>query len=95
MRGLTTRVEFANAVVLAAIGHPKAEDALESACTGAEMDGYSDHQQGQHEVPVMFSEVPDLVGAWRYGQMIAAEHAAVSNCRRCNDGTGFPCPAHG
>lgn len=95
MRGLETRIAYANAKVLATIDPAEGGDALVFACQDAKCEGMVDYRNGCHDVPALFRDEADLTEWWEDGQELAAVLAEMADCTGCNDPFLPLCPTHG
>ncbi|BAG48007.1 hypothetical protein C6Q28_17090 [Burkholderia multivorans] len=93
MRGLDVRVNYALAKIKAIVD-PQS-DLVIASLYDAQAEGYYDYQAGVYSVPTMFADVPELVAEWEWGQQMAEECDAVSQCPDCQNDSGNPCPVHG
>ncbi|MFU0923680.1 hypothetical protein [Kluyvera sichuanensis] len=94
MRGLAVRVEWGKARVMRCIDQEKAGIEEVFSLIDAECEGRQDFRNGDVTPPHMFSDVPELIGAWKQGWRLTAESYEMTCCEACNNDTGEPCPYH-
>lgn len=68
MRGLNVRVQYALAQIAVLAGTPDAEEQLWDVVDQAHREGRCDFRNDVIDPPIMFSDVPELLNAWRCGQ---------------------------
>ncbi|EJG2388933.1 hypothetical protein AM391_RS23670 [Kluyvera ascorbata] len=60
----------------------------------AESEGRYDFSTGEITPPHMFSDIPELLRAWKQGWRVAASSYEMDCCTACNNDSGEPCPYH-
>ncbi|WP_251865859.1 hypothetical protein [Achromobacter sp. Marseille-Q4962] len=92
LRGITIRIAWGIATGL--FNEEKKQDAMLDAYFDAHQLGLDDYARDVVAVPVLFSDVPDLISAWQAGQCLAAEFEEIAHCPSCRDDAGHPCSSH-
>jgi hypothetical protein len=94
LRGLDIRMAWGMARVMRVIDNAKAQSEMAAVLEDAWTAGYHDYLSGEHAVPGMFSDSPQLVNQWCSGWRFAVSAAEVAVCSCCQSDTGIPCPYH-
>lgn len=94
LRGLDIRMAWGMARVMRVIDDAKAQSEMAVELEDAWTAGYHDYLSGEHGVPGMFSDSPQLVDQWSSGWRFAVSAAEMAACSCCQSDTGIPCPYH-
>lgn len=81
LRGITIRIAWGIATGL--FNEEKKQDAMLNAYFDAHQLGLHDYAREVVAVPVLFSDVPDLISAWQEGQCLAAEFEEIAHRVDC------------